>query len=64
MKQRVYVSFFFEGSKFINDLRAIFSDFETLFPTCNEEYFAAKLFCVSVISPRLAKKFDEGSYTC
>ena len=37
VKQCACVSFFLGGSKFINDLRAIFSDFETLFPTCNEE---------------------------
>ena len=37
VKQRACVSFFFGGSKFINSLRAIFSDFETLVPTFNEE---------------------------
>ena len=63
VKQCACVSFS-GGSKFINDLRAIFSDFETLFPTCNEEQFAAKLLCVWIISPCLAKKFDEGSFIC
>ena len=57
-------SFFFGDNKLINDLRAIFSDFKTLFPTCNEEIFATKLLWVWIISPCLAKKFDEGSFTC
>ena len=33
VKQHACVSFFLWGSKFINDLRAIFSDYETLLPT-------------------------------
>ena len=32
VKQYACVSFFLGGSKFINDFRAILSDFETLFP--------------------------------
>ena len=64
VKQHACVSFFFGGSKFINDLVAILNDFETLFLTCNEEKFAAKLLWVWIISPCLAKIFVEGSFTC
>ena len=49
--QRACVSFFLGGSNFINDIKAFLSDFETLFPTCNEEQFAAKLLWVWIISP-------------
>ena len=63
VKQHSCVSFFLGGSKFINGIRVIFSGFETLFPTCNDESFASKLLWVWIISPWLAKKFDEGSFT-
>ena len=64
VKQHVCVSFILSGSKFINDIRAILSDFETLFPICHEKKFAAKLLWIYIIYPYLAKKFDEVSFTC